>query len=445
MDLCRGKILRQIINLAPRHGKTVFIAQHFPFYYLGLFPDRDVIYASATKTLAEEQGEMTRDLIETHGPSLFGISVSRESSAKDNWDICDARTGRPTGGSMRCFGVNSSVHGRNAHLLILDDLVGSIKDAVSPTHRNTIHRVYTSSLYTRLAPNGAVVSIGTPTHSDDWFGRMQKAEDEGGDKWDRLKLRALAPKDDPLGREEGEALWPERWTKTLLEATRDNLRANGQFRDWRAQYDLECVSGDGVSEWPENYFTDIMKPHDIGKVWTSVMAVDVSKGARSQKKGDWQAFAFLQAGEKGVRVQCQLHRLNVADLLNKSQELFRLWNPGAIVIETNNAGYTLFENLLDKRHHGLLLPVFGRNHGGMENKVMRITQRLGTALESGVLHFDKTPHNQLVIDQARVFPNGDYDDGIDAIEMGLEFIGQLKLPKDKRLVNYQSRNSLGQT
>lgn len=428
--------------MPPRHGKTLFAGAYFPFYYLGVFQDRDIIYASATKTLAEEQGEYVRQLVEEFGPSLFGITVSGSSSAKDNWDIVNLQ-GRSTGGSMRCFGVDSAVHGRNADLLILDDLVGSIRDAISPAHRDAVHRVYTSSLYTRLSPRGAVVSIGTPTHSDDWFGRMLKAEGDGGDKWERLKMPAMCSVcdgSDSLGRAYGEALWPQRWSKEALEAIKANLTANNNLRDWRAQYELEPVSGDGVSEWPSIYFDRIYDQYYMQDSWCSALAIDVSKGQRAQKKGDYQAFAHVRVDRKGhCYVDVHLYRLDVAGLRAKAIELYNLYQPTAVIIETNNAGYTLWESLVDMQTDGLYWPVLGRNHGGQENKILRITQRLGRALESGILHFVKSPHNQMAVDQMRFFPHGDYDDAPDAVEMALEFISQYRLPKHQRKVNYQTR------
>lgn len=370
-----------------------------------------------------------------YGPS-FGFSVSQTSHAKNDFSIVDL-DGRPTGGSFRSFGIGSGIHGRGCHLLILDDLFKNVEEVTSVVLRDSRWRTYTSSLHTRLAPSGSVISIGTPLHSEDWFGRAKQAEEDGGDQWEWVRLPAFAEDDDPLGREEGEALWPEGgWTVEELEGKRTALTVGGNYRDWCAQYDLKPISGDGVSEWPDRYFETLLKPYEYKlPYWASVLTCDTSKGAKAQKKGDWQAFCLAQAdGDGQIRIRTWMSRLDVKGLRNRAVTLYKEFDPLAMVVETNSAGYALLEDLWDMR-----IPALGRYHASHENKVVRLTQRLGRAFESGVLHFDDTPDNRLVINQGRVFPFGKYDDGIDAVEMALEFISQVKLPKNRRSVQYQTR------
>lgn len=402
-----------------------------------MFPWREIIYVTHSSPLASERGELLRDLINDQG-SAFNIGVSPDSNAKNDFDIIDTRTGKKTGGSVRCFGVGAGIHGRGCHLLILDDLFKDVEDVLSPVMRDSVWRKYVSSLRTRLAPGAAIVSIGTPLHEDDWFGRTEAIETEGGEAWDWVRLPALAEDDgDQLDREPGEALWPEGgWSVEELEAKRELFAAAGLQRDWIAQYELKPLAGDGVTEWPERYFEDVLKPHTFKlPYWMDVLTVDTSKGAKAQKKGDWQAFCYAQADSDGhVRVQPELYRLDVKGLRNKAIELYRQYEPAAMVVETNGAGYALLEDLWDVR-----IPALGRCHGATESKVARITQRIGRALEAGIIHFDATPGSKLTINQARLFPHSKYDDGIDAVEMALEFISQAKMPKQQRRVVYQTR------
>lgn len=441
MRVTYGLSRRKVVQMPPRHGKTFLIGRVFPFYHLTQHPGHDIIYVSSTGAIASEQGEYIRSLIDDFGRD-FGIQVSRKSHAKDNFDIVDL-DGQPTGGSVRCVGATAAVHGRGAHLLLLDDLYGTLDDVLSPAYRESVWRTYTSSLHTRLTPTGAVVALGTPFHYDDWFGRTKRAEADGGDLFDWVRLHAFARPDDPLGRPVDEPLWPDGgWDADALVAKRDQMRAAGNYRDWRAQYDLEPVSGDGVSEWPDDYFRHIHDPYaPKGTPWTSVLAIDTSKGSsRSQKKGDFQAFAYASSDAAGhVSLDCEMHRLDVKGLLAKSLELIRRHHPRWVVVETNGAGYALLEALWDVK--GLESVIVGRHHDSTENKILRITQRLGAALHAGVLHFAPTPHNRLVVDQLRLFPHAEYDDGPDAVEMALEMIAcdRLRTNKQPVKVTYQTR------
>ena len=437
MEVELGIKKRTVLQMPPRHGKTTSCALILPFHYLTLYPWREVMYVTHSADLASERGELLRDLINDQG-AAFGIGVSSDSKAKDDFDIVNL-DGRKTGGSVRCFGVGAGVHGRGCNLLILDDLFKNVEEALSPVVRDSVWRKYVSSYRTRLAPGGAVVSIGTPLHEDDWFGRTANMEGEGAETWDWVKLHALAEEDDVLGREEGEPLWPEGgWDKAELQAKYDLFVASGQLRDWMAQYALKPMSGDGVTEWPARYFDDVLKPWEPKlPYWLGVLSVDTSKGAKAQKKGDWQAFSYCQADGNGhIRCRNELHRLDVKGLRAKAIELYRRWDPTAIVVETNGAGYALLEDLWEAG-----IPAIGRYHSSHENKVTRITQRLGRAFEAGVLHFDMSPGNKLVLEQARLFPFSKYDDGIDALEMALEFISQARLKKHERNIVYQTKLS----
>jgi hypothetical protein len=41
------------------------------------------------------------------------------------------------------------------------------------------------------------------------------------------------------------------------------------------------------------------------------------------------------------------------------------------------------------------------------------------------------------LQQARDFPNGQHDDLLDALEMGMELHGELNQPRDKRVIKYE--------
>jgi predicted phage terminase large subunit-like protein len=62
--------------------------------------------------------------------------------------------------------------------------------------------------------------ILTRWHQDDLAGRMAEAMAKGGDQWRIIRLPALALDDDPLGRQAGKALWPERYGVEYLLATK---------------------------------------------------------------------------------------------------------------------------------------------------------------------------------------------------------------------------------
>jgi hypothetical protein len=75
-------------------------------------------------------------------------------------------------------------------------------------------------LYTRLEPGAAIVLVQTRWHQDDLGGWLLR---ESEDQWSVVSLPALAEPNDPLGRKEGAALWPERFAGTKLQQIRRQI------------------------------------------------------------------------------------------------------------------------------------------------------------------------------------------------------------------------------
>ncbi len=206
----------EIISVAapPRHGKSTITSYYLPAWYLGTFPERRVILASYEADFAATWGQKTKQLLENHGPSLYGVRVDDSSRAASRWDL------HRTAGGMVAAGVGGPITGRGAHLLIIDDPLKNAEQASSPTIREKQWEWWLSTARTRLEPGAVVVVVMTRWHEADLAGRLYQASRDGGDPVTEIRLPALAERNDPLGREPGEALWPERYDRDYLEHTR---------------------------------------------------------------------------------------------------------------------------------------------------------------------------------------------------------------------------------
>lgn len=187
--------------MPPRHGKSLLISQYFPAWFLLVYPWKRVILCSYEADFAAQWGRKVRDVVAEWG-GLFGVQVASDSKAADRWEI--ARHG----GGMQTAGVGGAILGKGADVLILDDLTKNAQEALSPTHRAKAWDWLTSTAFTRMEPGGRVVNVQQRWHTEDVTGQLI-ANDP--DRWEVLTLPALAGPDDPLGRPEGAALWPERY------------------------------------------------------------------------------------------------------------------------------------------------------------------------------------------------------------------------------------------
>lgn len=235
--VARGEVSRLAVFMPPRHGKSELLSKYTPAWYLGRFPDRRVMVSSYGAALASEWGRKSRDLLEEWGPELFGVGIRDGSKAADRWDIA----GRD--GGLVAAGVGAALTGRGGHLILIDDPLKNAEEAQSEVIREKQIDWWRSTLRTRLMPGGAVILVLTRWHESDLAGWLLTDMEDGGDQWEVLSLPATCvdPETDPLGRSEGDPLWPEMFDSEDLAKTK---RALGPYF-WSALYQQTPAPDEG--------------------------------------------------------------------------------------------------------------------------------------------------------------------------------------------------------
>ena len=76
---------RLAISMPPQEGKTTRALRDFVVWALAQNPDCRVIIGTYGQKLATRNGGMIRNAIEAHPE--FGLSLARDSSAKDEWSV----------------------------------------------------------------------------------------------------------------------------------------------------------------------------------------------------------------------------------------------------------------------------------------------------------------------------------------------------------------------
>lgn len=238
-DVMEGRTKRLMIFMPPGSAKTLDCSHHFPAFYLSKYPQYPIIGATHTDKFAEQNGRRVRNIIHSdeHRILFPDITVSEDSSAAARWELSN-------GGMYMGFGVGATVVGRRAGGLILDDVVAGIAAADSQVERNFVWDWFGADLSTRLIPDGWIILVMTRYHPDDIAGRLLAGSSAAfGDKWDVLSLPALAKVRDPLGRTEGDPLWPE-W-QSKKELLRIKAQPSMSARLWAALYQQEPVAEGG--------------------------------------------------------------------------------------------------------------------------------------------------------------------------------------------------------
>jgi len=235
-----GAIKRLIVTFPPRHGKTELASIKFPSWYLGRHPQHAIICCSYVAKLANRISRRARNHVADPRFPFPNVTISGQRAAVEQWET-------NFGGEYNAAGVTGAVTGMGANILLIDDYVKNIAEADSETVRESVWDWYTDTAYPRLQPGGAVIVIATRWNEDDLIGRLLRAaaDDPNSDQWTVVEFQAIAEpepgKPDPLGREWGEPLWPERWTIAELE----RRKATMSSRMWNAQFQSRPVASEG--------------------------------------------------------------------------------------------------------------------------------------------------------------------------------------------------------
>ena len=286
-DCFDRKIDRLQVRAPPRHGKSRLVSVKYVAWALGRDNRRKFILAANTVSLAEEFSIEVRNLIDSpRYKELFPeTTISRGSRAAGEWRVDGVN--EPT---VIAVGVGSSIMGRGGTDIILDDPIAKEEEAYSAAFKDKLENWFVAELYNRREANGVIIINAHRYVSDDLQGRLEKLEEAGGDSWVKITLPAIAVENDPLGRNEGEALWPERWPAREIIRT-EKMGAKGS-RSFAAKYQQNPKPADGLmfrGEW----MTDdkiVQATSEINKLsWFRYWDLAYSKNKKSSNSASMSA------------------------------------------------------------------------------------------------------------------------------------------------------------
>ena len=398
----RGDLTRLIITMPPRHGKSMTVTESFPSWFIGRNPENRVIEVSYGAELARKFGLSNRRKIDEFGLSVFGVQVSRENASATNWGL-DGYLG-----GMISAGIGGSITGQGADLLIIDDPIKNRKEAESQTYRDNIWAEWQDTLSSRLHPGGRVVVIMTRWHEDDLVGRLLNQNTS----WHVVNLPALANGEDILGREEGQALWPERYDEEWCARKKSELGS----RSWESLYQ-GCPHPAMGNLFQQSMFRRYRLSGNCYVVGDKVYNTSACKvfqtcdvaGSRKTSADYFVlgTFALCPNGELLV-LEILRERLEGPDQPSLIMRKHHEYRPVFIGIESANMGLTLYQQL-----RRLGLPVIE-----LKPDADKYTRALPAAAryEAGmVYHLDGAYWLNDYEAELLTFPNGAHDDQVDVI------------------------------
>ncbi|MGV7002491.1 phage terminase large subunit [Priestia megaterium] len=249
--LVSGDIKRLMVFMPPRNGKSELGSRRFPAYVLGKDPDAQIIATSYSADLASRMNRDVQRIIDSPeyqevfpevGLNGSNVRTIANGSYLRNSDIFEIVNHK---GVYKSSGIGGGITGMGMTYGIIDDPFKNRKEAESQTMRNAVWDWYASTFYTRLEKDARVLIILTRWHEDDLAGRLlkQAQEDPEAEQWTVINYPAIAedPIDQSDPREEGEPLWPAKYS---LDDLKKIKKAVGTY-EWSALYQQRPSPSEG--------------------------------------------------------------------------------------------------------------------------------------------------------------------------------------------------------
>jgi predicted phage terminase large subunit-like protein len=412
LEDCRGKRARKIINAPPRSLKSFIVSVAWVAYILSRDPTHKFICCSYPGDLATKLHAPCRRLMESNW--YCNLCFTRLEKSTENELITTE------GGYRYATSVGGTLTGLGADTIILDDPL-SADEARSEVCRRNVNQWFSKALMARLNNKkaGAVIIVMQRLHMDDLTGHLMEI---GG--WDRLCLPAKAPKDAliPLWRGDyawkaDECLQPVREDDSAL----DELKRDMGAEAFNTQFLQAPVPAGGNMLKPELLKWCELAParHSSDQV---VISVDTAAKATATSNYSAMLVFLVRNTNEFYLIEIYRKRLEFPDLVAAIEALITKYKPNAVLIEDHSSGTGLCQQLQKNGVAGVI-PIRPVN-----DKVTRMFTET-TKLQAGNLILAKTaPGADDFYVEYLAFPNGKYDDQIDALSQFLNWQGNRPAP-----------------
>ena len=417
-----GKCDRLILQVPPRHGKSLLASQLLPAAYLLAHPDRYVGISSYSAELAEGFSRKARDYFKDGGGLL-----NPSSQAVNAW-------GTDTGGGLWAAGVGGAVTGRSGHLLIIDDPVKNREDAESPRMMEKLSDWYTSTLYTRLEPHvGAIVVIQTRWSENDMIGQLLDNEmnvsEDGRENWTIVDLPAIYEDENdrpplpshcpsiPDWRENlGEALCPQRYDDKALKRIREAVGS----RDFASLYQQRPAPEGGNlfdPSWWQYYDHDTIMP-EFQRIMLSVDCTFTNA-----KNSDYVVGMVVgQAGNSFYVLDLAREKLDVVGTMTMIARMYKKHALSGTVIELAASGYAVYQ-MMQKKVPGLIGFKPEKSKEARASGIIPLVEAGNVYLPSSAYWMDA------FINEFSLFPASKNDDMVDSLTMAINYCSQRSAPQ----------------
>jgi phage terminase large subunit-like protein len=328
MQLERGALRRLIVNLPPRHLKTMLCSRIFTAWMLGRNPSLRVMIVTCNEGLAREIAAGVRQLIRSR---WYSDLFPRTKLLHGRGGAMDFEL--EGGGGLFATTIRGAMTGRDADLLIVDDPV-ELRDANDEDWLSEVNSTFDIKCLSRLnnPVRAKIIVVMHRVHENDLTGHLMQ-----GGTFDRLALPLVAVEDrrDDSGwvRKAGEVLRPKAFDPSHIE----QLRQDEGFPDFQTLYQQDPSSELALEIRPDHF-----ESHGAGGRPDGAVVLSVDTGLVA---GSRNSFSVIQvwspAGERHLLWDQWRMQASYDDLLAQLRKFCCEYRPHAVLIERAALGAAL--------------------------------------------------------------------------------------------------------
>lgn len=408
-----GEIRRLIINIPPRHMKSIEATVCYPVWTWIQHPEKRFIKVSYSDALSRKHNILSRDIINSpwyqqNWSDRFHLKydVNRQNEFENNHH-----------GMLYSTSVGGAITGNGADVIIIDDPQNPIM-ANSETERQNSIDFFKNTLQTRLnnPKTGAFIIIMQRLHENDLTGYIL-SEDLG---YTHLCLPAEAPErtvitfpisQKQIVREEGDILNPQRFDHEVIESLKKSM---GSLQ-YAGQFQQVPAPAEGVifkREWLHSFYSDGAAP--------STQDIQSWDMAFTKSEGSAKVAGFVMGRHHAdIYIKDLVNdKMTFTESVAAVRTLSGKWPRARAKVVENKANGPAIVDLLKKEIPGM---VEFNPKGSKDERAISVTPYF----EAGNIHFPDPKTHPWVDDLIRdllMFPKGTYKDTTDALVQGILYL-----------------------
>ena len=400
---------RLIVNLPPRSLKSYLVSVAWVAWLLGRRPSLRIICASYSEELAHKFSRDCRALMESRFyKRVFPTRLNPKKSTETEFETTKR-------GSRLATSVGGTLTGRGGDIFIIDDPTKA-NDANSQVALKGANEWFRNTALSRLNDQSKSLVVVTQQrlHTDDLSGVLI----ERG--WPSLVIPAIATESQDYAvadrevyhRPAGQLLQPDRDRPEAIE----EIKLSVGSRIFAAQYQQNPTPPEGnmiKASWLARY--QLCPPRQ--KFERVVLSCDPA--GKANIKNDYTAITVVGVDKReSYLLQVSRGHWTVLEMRDRIKALASQWEATHVIVEDTASGVGLIQILREQTR----LSVIGRHP--KDDKQTRLSRHQGRFEAGRIFLPAEAPWLAEFEGELLAFPNGRYDDQVDALLLFLDWLSQ---------------------